>query len=205
MSQTILMFITSSIGVFWGVIILMVILLLIAKRWLTPSGNVKITVNGQKEISTPQGGTLLSTLASQGVYLSSACGGKGSCGQCKCRVTSGGGEAIDVEKAHFTRRELLDHYRLGCQVKVKGDMEVEVPQSVLGVKKYECTVISNKNVASFIKEFIVALPEGEHMDFIPGSYAQIEIPAYSLTTTRISTRKASGVICRRGRSSAFSR
>ena len=143
MSQTIIMFITSSIGVFWGVIILMVILLLIAKKYLTPSGNVNITINGQKKLSVPQGASLLSTLAEQKVYLSSACGGKGSCGQCKCQVISGGGEAIDVEKSHFTRRELLDHYRLGCQVKVKGDMEITVPQSVLGVKKYECTVVSN--------------------------------------------------------------
>ncbi len=180
MSQTIIMFITSSIGVFWGVIILMVILLLVAKRYLTPSGNVNITINGDKKLSVPQGASLLSTLAEQNVYLSSACGGKGSCGQCKCQVISGGGEALDVEKSHFTRRELLDHYRLGCQVKVKGDMEIKVPQSVLGVKKYECTVVSNNNVASFIKEFIVALPKGEHMDFLPGSYAQIEIPAYTM-------------------------
>lgn len=173
-------FIISSIGVFWSIIILMVVLLLVAKKYLTPSGNVTITINGEKNLTVPQGSTLLSTLSEQGVYLSSACGGKGSCGQCKCQVVKGGGEAIDVEKAHFSRRELRDHYRLGCQVKVKEDLEIVVPQSVLGVKKYECTVVSNKAVASFIKEFIVALPKGEHMDFIPGSYAQIEIPEYSI-------------------------
>ena len=173
-------FIISSIEVFWCIIILMVILLLIAKKYLTPSGNVTITINNEKKLSVPQGASLLSTLSEEGIYLSSACGGKGSCGQCKCQVTKGGGEPIDVERAHFSRRELLDHYRLGCQVKVKGDLDIIVPQSVLGVKKYECTVVSNKAVASFIKEFIVALPKGEHMDFIPGSYAQIEIPEYSI-------------------------
>lgn len=173
-------FIISSIEVFWCIIILMVILLLIAKKYLTPSGNVTITINDEKKLSVPQGASLLSTLSEEGIYLSSACGGKGSCGQCKCQVTKGGGEPIDVERAHFSRRELLDHYRLGCQVKVKGDLDIIVPQSVLGVKKYVCTVVSNKAVASFIKEFIVALPKGEHMDFIPGSYAQIEIPEYSI-------------------------
>lgn len=180
MTQSIPLYIASSIGVFWGVIILLVILLLVAKKYLTPSSNVVLTINGQKKITVPQGGSLLSTLADNKIYLSSACGGKGSCGQCKCQVLSGGGEAIDVEKAHFTRRQLMDHYRLGCQVKVRSDMEIAVPTSVLGVRKYECTVLSNNNVASFIKEFIVALPKGEHMDFMPGSYAQIEIPAYTM-------------------------
>ena len=180
MTQSIPLYIASSIGVFWGVIILLVILLLVAKKYLTPSSNVVLTINGQKKITVPQGDSLLSTLADNKIYLSSACGGKGSCGQCKCQVLSGGGEAIDVEKAHFTRRQLMDHYRLGCQVKVRSDMEIAVPTSVLGVRKYECTVLSNNNVASFIKEFIVALPKGEHMDFMPGSYAQIEIPAYTM-------------------------
>lgn len=174
------LYISSSIGVFWGVIILLVALLLVAKKYLTPSGNVTITINGKKKLSVGQGSSLLSTLAENHVYLSSACGGKGSCGQCKCQVLKGGGEALDVEKTHFTRRQLNDHYRLGCQVKVKGDLEIKVPSSVLGVKKYECTVLSNNNVASFIKEFIVALPKGEHMDFLPGSYSQIEIPAFSM-------------------------
>ena len=171
-------YILASIIVFLAIILVLVLILLVAKRYLLPSGKVKITVNGKKTFTVPQGGSLLSTLSEQGVYLPSACGGKGSCGQCKCQVLSGGGEILDVEKQHFTRRQILDHYRLGCQCKVKGDLEIAVPDSVLGVKEWECTVISNKNVSSFIKEFIVALPPGEHMDFIPGSYAQIKIPAY---------------------------
>jgi Na+-transporting NADH:ubiquinone oxidoreductase subunit F len=171
-------YIIASILVFWVSIIVLVVILLVAKRYLLPSGKVNITINGKKTLSVPQGGTLLSTLADEGVFLSSACGGKGSCGQCKCQVISGGGEILEVEKPHFTRRQILDHYRLGCQCKVKGNLEIKVAESVLGVKEYECTVISNKNVSSFIKEFIVALPEGEHMDFVPGSYAQIKIPAY---------------------------
>ncbi len=173
-------FIINSIGVFLGIIIVLVVILLIAKRYLLPSGNVTITVNDKDKISVPQGSSLLSTLGDAGVHLSSACGGKGSCGQCKCQVVNGGGETIDVEKAHFSRKQIKENYRLACQVKVKGDMGVKVPDSVLGVKEYECTVVSNKNVASFIKEFIVALPEGEHMDFIPGSYAQINIPKYNM-------------------------
>lgn len=171
-------YILASIIVFLAIILILVLILLVAKRYLLPSGKVKITVNGKKTFTVPQGGSLLSTLSEQGVYLPSACGGKGSCGQCKCQVLSGGGEILDVEKQHFTRRQIIDHYRLGCQCKVKGDLEIAVPDSVLGVKEWECTVISNKNVSSFIKEFIVALPPGEHMDFIPGSYAQIKIPAY---------------------------
>ena len=171
-------YILASIIVFLAIILVLVLILLVAKRYLLPSGKVKITVNGKKTFTVPQGGSLLSTLSEQGVFLPSACGGKGSCGQCKCQVLSGGGEILDVEKQHFTRRQILDHYRLGCQCKVKGDLEIAVPDSVLGVKEWECTVISNKNVSSFIKEFIVALPPGEHMDFIPGSYAQIKIPAY---------------------------
>ena len=173
-------FIINSIGVFLGIIIVLVVILLISKRYLLPSGNVTITVNDKDKISVPQGSSLLSTLGDAGVHLSSACGGKGSCGQCKCQVVNGGGEIIDVEKAHFSRKQIKENYRLACQVKVKGDMGVKVPDSVLGVKEYECTVVSNKNVASFIKEFIVALPEGEHMDFIPGSYAQINIPKYKM-------------------------
>ena len=168
-----------SIGVFLAIILILVVILLVAKKYLMPSGNVTVKVN-DKEFTVPQGGTLLSTLAEQGVHLPSACGGKGSCGQCKCQVPEGGGEILDSEKGQFTRKQIKDHYRLGCQCKVKGDLTVQVPESVLGVKEYECTVVSNNNVASFIKEFIVALPEGEHMDFIPGSYAQIRIPKFEM-------------------------
>ncbi|HIY35318.1 MAG TPA: NADH:ubiquinone reductase (Na(+)-transporting) subunit F [Candidatus Paraprevotella stercorigallinarum] len=173
-------FIFTSIGVFLVTILLLVIILLVAKKYLSPSGNVNITINGDKKISVAQGGSLLSTLAEQGIYLPSACGGKGSCGQCKCQVVSGGGEILDSEKGHFTRKQIKDNWRLGCQCKVKADLELKVPESVMGVKEWECEVISNKNVATFIKEFIVALPKGEHMDFIPGSYAQIKIPKYKM-------------------------
>ena len=122
----------------------------------------------------------MATLSENGIYLPSACGGKGSCGQCKCQVLEGGGEILDSEKGHFTRKQIKDHWRLGCQCKVKGNLKIKVPESVMGVKEYECTVISNNNVATFIKEFIVALPEGAHMDFVPGSYSQIKIPAYEM-------------------------
>lgn len=172
-------FILHSIGIFLAVILLLVVILLVAKRYLLPSGNVTIQVN-DKSFEVPQGGSLLTTLSDAGVHLPSACGGKGSCGQCKCQIVEGGGEILDVEKGHFTRKEIKAHYRLGCQVKVKGNLSVHVPESVLGVKEYECTVVSNNNVASFIKEFIVSLPPGEHMDFIPGSYAQIRIPKYKM-------------------------
>ncbi len=173
-------FILASIGVFLATILVLVIILLVAKRYLSPGGNVTLTLNGKKKISVPQGSSLLTTLSENGIYLSSACGGKGSCGQCKCQVPEGGGDFLDVEKGHFTRKQIKEHYRLGCQCKVKGDIAVTVPDSVLGVKEWECEVISNKNVATFIKEFIVALPPGEHMDFIPGSYAQIKIPTFSM-------------------------
>ena len=172
--------ILASIGVFLGIILLLVIILLVAKQFLTPSGKVKLTINGKTELEVEQGSSLLNTLSTNGVYLSSACGGKGSCGQCKCQVVEGGGEILDSEKGHFTRKQQKENWRLGCQVKVKGDMGVKVDESVLGVKEYECTVISNKNVATFIKEFKVQLPEGAHMDFIPGSYAQIQIPKFSI-------------------------
>ena len=172
--------ILASIGVFLTVILLLVVILLVAKKFLVPSGNVNITINGKDTISVGQGGSLLTTMAENGIYLSSACGGKGSCGQCKCQVVEGGGEILDSEKGHFSRKQIKDHWRLACQCKVKGDLGVKVPESVMGVKEYECTVISNKNVATFIKEFKVQLPKGAHMDFIPGSYAQIKIPAFSM-------------------------
>ncbi len=166
--------------IFLIVTLVLVIILLVAKHYLVPSGKVKININGKKEIESNSGSTLLNALQANGVFLSSACGGKGSCGQCKCRVTEGGGEILPTEAVHFSRKEQNNHWRLGCQVKVKNDLNVEVDESVLEVKEYECTVVSNNNVASFIKEFIVALPEGEHMNFIPGSYAQIKIPTFEI-------------------------
>ncbi|MBP3614521.1 MAG: NADH:ubiquinone reductase (Na(+)-transporting) subunit F [Bacteroidaceae bacterium] len=172
--------ILASIAVFLVIILLLVVILLVAKKYLLPSGNVKVTINGENTVEVAAGGTLLGTLAENGIYLPSACGGKGSCAQCRCQVVEGGGEILPSEKGHFSRKEQQDHWRLGCQVKLKNDVSIKVPESVMGVKEWECEVISNKNVATFIKEFIVALPPGEHMDFVPGSYAQIKIPAYEM-------------------------
>ena len=173
-------FILTSIVVFLSVILLLVIILLVAKKYLSPSGNVNIIINEDKTLSVPQGASIMSTLTQNGIYLPSACGGKGSCGQCKLQVIEGGGEILDSERPHFSRKEIKNNWRLGCQCKVKGDLKIKIPETVLGVKEWECTVISNKNVSSFIKEFKVQLPPGEHMDFIPGSYAQISIPAYDV-------------------------
>ena len=174
--------VASSAIIFLIITLLLVILLLVAKHYLQPSGKVKIEINGGKrQLEVETGSSLLSTLHQGGVMLSSACGGKGSCGQCKVQVTEGGGEILPTEKVHFSRKEQQAHWRLGCQVKVKDNMSIQVPDSVLEVKEYECTVVSNKLVSSFIKEFIVALPEGAHMDFVPGSYAQIRIPEYEMS------------------------
>ena len=173
-------YILSSIGVFLVVIIVLVVVLLVAKKYLSPSGKVKLTINGDTVLEVEQGNSVMNTLNENGIYLPSACGGKASCGQCKLQILSGGGEILDSEKPHFSRKEIKDNWRLGCQAKIKGDMEVKVPESVMGVKEWECTVIGNRNVATFIKEYKVALPPGEHMHFEPGSYAQIRIPAFEL-------------------------
>lgn len=170
----------SGIGIFLVITLLLVIVLLVAKHFLVSSGKVTVTINDDRKVSVESGRPLLSALATENVFLPSACGGKGSCGQCKVRVTEGGGEILPTEAVHFTRKEIKDNWRLACQVKVKGDLDIKVPAEVLDIKEYECTVVSNNNVATFIKEFIVALPEGEHMNFIPGSYAQIKIPPFSI-------------------------
>jgi Na+-transporting NADH:ubiquinone oxidoreductase subunit F len=170
----------SSIVVFFLLIILLVVLLLVAKRYLSPSGPVKIIINKDKDIEVPSGATLLTTLSEQGIFLSSACGGGGTCGQCRCQVIEGGGEILPTEKVHFSRKEQQDHWRLGCQVKVKNDMEIKIDEAILGVKKWECEVVSNRNVATYIKEFIVKLPEGEILNFVSGGYIQIDIPKYNI-------------------------
>ena len=169
-----------SVGIFLVVTLLLVIVLLVAKSKLVPSGNVKLTINGEKEAEVPIGGTLLTTLQGENIYLSSACGGSGSCGQCRCRVVEGGGEILPTETGFFSRKEQKEHWRLACQTKVKEDMQVIVPESVFGVKEWECEVVSNRNVSTFIKEFVVKLPEGEVMNFQSGSYAQITIPPYDI-------------------------
>lgn len=171
----------SSAILFLIVTLILVIILLVAKKYLVPAGNVTIDINdGKKTLQVPQGSSLLSTLATQDIHLASACGGKGSCGQCRVQVLEGGGNILPTETVHFSRKEQQAHWRLGCQVKVKDNLKIQVPDSVLEIKEWECEVISNKNVATFIKEFIVALPPGEHMNFVPGSYAQISIPTYEM-------------------------
>ena len=170
--------IMSGVIIFLIITLILVTVLLVAKKFLVHSGEVHIVINDDKDVFANSGKSLLSTLSDENIFLSSACGGKGSCGQCKVQVFNGGGDVLPTETVHFTRKQLKDHWRLGCQVKVKEDMKIGVPASVLDVKEWECEVISNKNVATFIKEFIVALPPGEHMNFIPGSYAQIKISAF---------------------------
>ncbi|MDE6277689.1 MAG: NADH:ubiquinone reductase (Na(+)-transporting) subunit F [Muribaculaceae bacterium] len=170
----------AGVGFFLGVTLLLVVVLLVAKHFLVQSGDVTVSYNDGREAIVPSGKPLLSAMADKDIFLPSACGGKGSCGQCKVRVLEGGGEILPTETVHFTRKEMKDNWRLACQVKVKQDMKIEIPAAALDVKEYECEVVSNKNVATFIKEFIVALPAGEHMDFIPGSYAQIKIPPFEM-------------------------
>lgn len=175
MSMTIIV----AIVAFLVVVLLLVGILLFAKAKLTSSGAVTIDVNDEEKVLTVESGsTLLSTLSNNGIFLPSACGGSGSCGMCKCQVLEGGGEILPTEVNFFTRREQKDHWRLGCQVKVKEDMKIRVPEEVLGVKKWECEVVSNHNVATFIKEFVVKLPPGEELKFRSGGYIQIDIPKY---------------------------
>lgn len=171
----------SSIAVITIVTLVLVALLLWIKIKLTPSGTVKININnGAKELEAAPGNNLMATLADKGIFLPSACGGKANCGQCKVRVLEGGGSILPTETGFFSRRQIKDNWRLGCQVKVKDNLAIAVPESALSVKKLECEVISNKNVATFIKEFTVRLPEGEHIDFKSGEYIQIDIPAYDV-------------------------
>lgn len=168
--------VVSSIIVFLSIILLLVIVLLYAKKKLTPQGDVKISINGDKEVVTSPGSSLLSTLSAEKIFLPSACGGGGTCGMCECVVTAGGGTILPTETPFFSRKEQLSNHRLACQVKVREDMEIEIPAEVFGIKKWECTVVSNHNVATFIKEFVVKLPEGETMDFRSGGYIQIDVP-----------------------------
>ena len=170
--------ILSSVVIFLLIILILVVVILIAKAKLMPSGNVKITINKERDLEVGMGNTLLNTLQNDNIFLSSACGGQGTCGECRCQVVSGGGSILQTEIGHFTRKEVQDNWRLSCQVKVKEDMEIRVPEEVFGVKEWECEVVSNKNVASFIKEFKVRLPDGQRLDFEPGSYAQIKVPAF---------------------------
>ena len=166
--------IITGVIVFLIVILLLVGMLLGAKARLIPSGPVKININGEKDLEVGSGGTLLTTLGANKLFLPSACGGGGTCIQCKCIVSEGGGSILPTEEPHFTRKEIAQGWRLGCQVKVKQDMKITIPEEVFGIKKWTATVVSNYNVASFIKEFVVEIPED--MDYKAGGYIQIEIP-----------------------------
>jgi Na+-transporting NADH:ubiquinone oxidoreductase subunit F len=167
----------ASVAVFLGIIILLVAILLFAKKKLTPSGEVKIDINeGEREIITEPGNTLLSTLSNNKILLPSACGGGGTCAMCRCQIHEGAGSILPTETDFFTRKEQNENWRLACQVKVRDNLKIEVPKEVLGVKKWECEVVSNKNVATFIKEFVVKLPEGENLNFKSGGYIQIDVP-----------------------------
>jgi len=168
--------IITAIAVFLLIILLLVAVLLYAKTKLTPQGKVKLLINDERTLEVDPGGTILSTLSNNGVFLPSACGGGGTCGMCRCRVLEGGGSILPTEVGFFTRKQQNDHWRLGCQVKIREDQKIEVPEEVLGIKKWECEVVSNRNVATFIKEFVVKLPEGEKLHFRSGGYIQIDVP-----------------------------
>ena len=153
-----------------------VTILVIVRKKLTPQGKVKININNEKNIEVEPGSSLLATLANEQIFLPSACGGGGNCGMCKCQVLEGGGTILPTETGFFSRKEQLDHWRLGCQVKVREDMKIAINPQIFGIKKWECEVVSNRNVATFIKEFVVKLPEGEHLKFESGGYIQIDVP-----------------------------
>ncbi len=166
----------AAIIVFLVIVMLLVALLLFAKAKLSPSGAVKLTINGEKVVEVGAGDTILTTLGNQKIFLPSACGGGGTCAMCKCQIFEGGGEILPTEAPYFSRKEIADNWRLGCQVKIKNDMKIGIPEEIFGIKKWECEVVSNYNVASFIKEFVVKLPEGETLDFEAGGYIQVDVP-----------------------------
>lgn len=165
-----------SVIIFLGVVLLLVGMLLYARNKLVAQGDVQLTINEEKELTVSPGSSLLTTLSEEKIYLPSACGGGGTCGMCKCQVIDGGGEILPTETSHISRKEQKDNWRLGCQVKVKEDMKIQIPAEIFGIKKWECEVVSNRNVATFIKEFVVKLPEGETLDFQSGGYIQIDVP-----------------------------
>ena len=168
--------IITSIVIFFAFNFLLVAVILYAKAKLAPSGLVKIDINGQNTIEVEAGSSILTTLSNKKIFLPSACGGGGTCAMCKCQVLAGGGEILTTERPYFTRKQQQDNWRLGCQVKVKQDMKIKIPEEVLGIKKWECEVVSNDNVATYIKELVVKLPEGEFLEFESGSYIQLDVP-----------------------------
>ena len=176
-----------GVGMFTATVLSLVLVILFARSRLVSSGNVTIQINDDpaKAIEVPAGGKLLPTLASQGIFLASACGGGGTCAQCRCRITDGGGSILATEEGHFTRGEINNDWRLSCQVAVKQDLKIEVPEDALGVQRWECEVGSNENVASMIKELNLKLPEGVDVDFRAGGYVQLEIPPYKMDWSTI--------------------
>ena len=169
-----------GVGFFTGIVLVLVSVILLARSKLVPQGNVTIDINGEKQIQVPTGSKLLGTLADNGLFVPSACGGGGTCAQCRVKIFEGGGSILPTEEGHITKREAREGDRLSCQVTVKQDMKIQVPEEVFGVRKWECTVSSNKNVATFIKELVLELPEGEHVDFRAGGYIQIEAPPHEV-------------------------
>ncbi|MBP5557725.1 MAG: NADH:ubiquinone reductase (Na(+)-transporting) subunit F [Bacteroidales bacterium] len=178
-----------ALGIALVVIWILVAMLLFARRKLVPGGKVKIRINGEKEVEHERGCSLLQALSDEKVFVPSACGGGGSCGTCKGKVLSGGGEILPTELAHISRKMAADHYRLFCQVKVREDMEIEIPKEFFGIKKWKCRVVSNRNVATFIKELVLQLPEGEYIDFHSGGYIQIDIPACTVPFSNINVEE----------------
>ena len=169
-----------SISVFTGIVVILVLILNFAENQLLPQGDVSIEINGEpeKSIVTRPGSTLLSVLAGQSVFLPSACGGGGTCAMCECQVLEGGGGILPTETGHISRKKAKENWRLACQVKIKENMKIRVPDEIFSIQKWECTVQSNKNVATFIKELVLNLPEGENLNFEAGGYIQIDIPEY---------------------------
>lgn len=172
--------ILTGVGMFTAIVLTLVAVILFARSRLVATSDVTIEINSERDITVPAGGKLLQTLSGKNIFLSSACGGGGTCAQCKCIVTSGGGELLPTEEPHFTRRQVKEGWRLACQTAVKQDMKIVVPEEVFGVKKWECTVQSNDNVATFIKELTLRLPEGEHVHFRAGGYVQLEAPPHQV-------------------------
>ncbi len=170
--------IVFGVVMFTAVVLALVAVILVARSRLVATGDVTILINGEREIKVPAGDKLLQTLSANDVFLASACGGGGTCAQCKCIVNEGGGAMLPTEESHFTRREAGEGWRLSCQTPVKQDMKIEVPEEVFGVKQWECEVVSNPNVATFIKELTLKLPEGENVDFRAGGYVQLECPPH---------------------------
>lgn len=171
-----------AVVVFVALVMGLSMMLIFARRKLLPQGDVKIIINGDKDnpIVTSPGSSLLNVLSEKNIFLPSACGGGGTCAMCECRVLDGGGDVLPTELNHLSRRQVAEKERLACQVKVRQDMVIEIPDEIFGIKKWECEVVSNYNVASFIKEFVVKLPEGEELDFLPGGYIQIDVPVITV-------------------------